>query len=80
VKNGGKLEVLGGLSQTSGSKDIPMFVLDGNAQLSLIFSEVNHSQDPYAIFVRETRNGRTETWGDPNKSFRGWRPIFFEAR
>jgi len=79
AKNGAKVEILGGLSQTSGSAQSPMF-LNHNSDMSVFFSEVNHSEDPFVKFVVENRGGETREFGDGNKGFKGWRPIIYEGR
>ena len=77
--NGGRTEILGGLSQTNGGHLGPMFVNDGS-DLSVTFSEVNNSDDPFLQFVAETRGMQKKEWGDPNKGFKGFRPVFYEGR
>lgn len=79
AKNGAKVEILGGLSQTSGSKQFAMFVND-NSDMSVFFSEVNHSEDPFVKFVIEKKGTETKEFGDPNKGFKGWRPVVYEGR
>lgn len=79
AKNGAKVEILGGLSQTSGSAQSPMF-LNHNSDMSVFFSEVNHSDDPFVKFVVENRGRETREFGDGNKGFKGWRPIIYEGR
>ena len=79
AKNGAKVEILGGLSQTSGSGQAPMFVND-SSQMTVVFSEVNHSLDPFARFVVETKGDQTKEFGNPDKKFRGWRGVFYEGR
>jgi Pectate lyase superfamily protein/F5/8 type C domain len=79
AKNGAKVEILGGLSQTSGSKQDAMFVND-NSDMSIFYSEVNNSEDPFAKFVIETKSSETKEFGDPNKRFKGWRPVIYEGR
>ena len=67
TKNGGKTELLGGLSYTVGRIDEnPMFVID-NSQASLSFCEICFTGKPFPIILRETRNGvvKTITQGDP---------------
>ncbi len=79
AKNGAKVEILGGLSQTSGSKQDAMFLND-NSDISVFFSEVNHSEDPFVKFVIEKKGSETKEFGDPNKGFKGWRPVVYEGR
>lgn len=79
AKNGAKVEILGGLSQTSGSAQNPMF-LNSNSDMSVFFSEVNHSEDPFVKFVVENKGTQTKEFGDANKGFKGWRPIIYEGR
>ncbi len=79
AKNGAKVEILGGLSQTSGSAQNPMF-LNSNSDMSVFFSEVNHSEDPFVKFVIENKGTETKEFGDANKGFKGWRPIIYEGR
>ena len=79
AKNGAKVEILGGLSQTSGSAQNPMF-LNSNSDVSVFFSEVNHSEDPFVKFVVENKGTQTKEFGDSNKGFKGWRPIIYEGR
>lgn len=79
AKNGAKVEILGGLSQTTASGQTPMFVND-HSHMSVVFSEINHSNDPFARFVVEKRGDETKEWGDPNKHFRGWRAVCYEGR
>ena len=79
AKNGAKVEILGGLSQTSGSAQRPMF-LNNNSDMSVFFSEVNHSDDPFVKFVVENKGTETKEFGDANKGFKGWRPIIYEGR
>jgi hypothetical protein len=79
AKNGARVEILGGLSQTSGSAQSPMF-LNNNSDMSVFFSEVNHSEDPFVKFVVENKGTQTKEFGDANKGFRGWRPIIYEGR
>ncbi len=79
ARNGAKVEILGGLSQTSGSKQDAMFVND-NSDMSIVFSEVNHSNDPFIKFVIEKKGSESKEYGDPNKGFKGWRPLRYEGR
>ncbi len=79
AKNGAKVEILGGLSQTSGSNKDAMFVND-NSDMSIFFSEVNHSDDPFVKFVIEKKGSVSKEFGDQNKGFKGWRPIVYEGR
>ena len=80
TKNGGKTELLGGLSYTVGGIDEnPMFVLN-NAQASLSFCEVCFTGKPFPNILRETRNGVTKTitqrdplWGGSFTLFRSGR-------
>ena len=61
TKNGGKTELLGGLSYTVGAIDEnPMFVIN-NSQASLSFCEVCFTGKPYPIILRETQNGASKT-------------------
>ena len=58
--NGGKTEVLGGLSYTVGKVlPEPMFLIDG-AQASFSFPEVCYTGKPFALVVRQTRGGETK--------------------
>jgi hypothetical protein len=79
AKNGAKVEILGGLSQTSGSAHGSMFQ-NSNSDMSVFFSEVNHSDDPFVKFVVENKGAETKEFGDANKGFKGWRPIIYEGR
>jgi hypothetical protein len=79
AKNGAKVEILGGLSQTSGSAQGPMFLND-NSDMSVIFSEVNHSDDPFVKFAIEKKGTEIKEFGDVNKGFKGWRSIIYEGR
>jgi len=58
--NGGKTEVLGGLSYTVGkSLPEPMFLI-GNASASITFPEVCYNGKPFALIVRQICDGATK--------------------
>jgi hypothetical protein len=58
--NGGRTEVLGGLSYTVGKVlPEPMFLIDG-ARASFSFPEVCYTGKPFALVVRQTRGGETK--------------------
>lgn len=61
TRNGGRSEILGGFSYTTtDGKLAPMFVTD-NSSVFTFFSEVCYSGDPFAILIRENRNGSTRS-------------------
>jgi len=61
TRGGGRSEVLGGFSYTTtAGKLAPMFVTD-NARVFTFFNEVCYNGDPFAILIRETRNGSVVT-------------------
>ena len=63
TRGGGRSEILGGFSYTTtAGKLAPMFVNE-NASLFTFFSEVCYSGDPFAMLIRETRDGETKTVG-----------------
>lgn len=56
---GGRTEILGGFSYTTtAGKLAPMFVNDASSVWAF-FGEVCFNGDPYAVMIRETRNGDT---------------------
>jgi len=58
--NGGKTELLGGLSYTVGkSLSEPMFLID-RASASITFPEVSYNGRPFGLIVRETQGGVTK--------------------
>lgn len=79
TRNGGKTEVLGGLSQTNGGKLGPMFI-NRNSNVSLTFAEVNNSDDPYLQLVVAEKGGEKKSWDTPDAGFKGFRPVFYEGR
>jgi len=59
TKNGGRTEVLGGLSYTVGNvTPTPMLIVD-DAQASFSFCEVCYTDKPFPFIVREIRKGVT---------------------
>ena len=67
TRNGGRTELLGSSSYTTDhGKLAPMLVVT-DSQASFSFSEVCYSGDPFAVVVRETRDGvtRETTAADP---------------
>lgn len=79
TRHGGATEILGGLSQTNNGKAAPMFIND-RSNVSVTFAEVNNSDDPFRQFVVERGAASGQTWGNPDASFRGFRPVFYEGR
>lgn len=58
---GGRTEVLGGLSYTTTAGKLgPMFVTE-DAEAFAFLHEVCYTGDPFAVLVRETRDGRART-------------------
>jgi hypothetical protein len=61
TRGGGRSEVLGGFSYTTtAGKLAPMFVTD-DSSVWAFFAEVCYTGDPFAVRVRETRDGQTRT-------------------
>jgi hypothetical protein len=77
--NGARTELLGGLSQTHDGSQAPMFI-NRDSDVSLVFSEVNNSDDPYRQIVVEHNAESVQNWDEPNKGFRGFRLVAYEAR
>ena len=77
--NGGQTEVLGGLSQSNGGFLEPMFT-NLNSDMSVYFAEVNNSDQPYTQLVVAQKGDQKAAWDTPDKSFRGFRPVFYEGR
>ena len=63
TKGGGQSEVFGTFSYTTtAGKLAPMFVTE-DASVFAFFSEVCYTGDPFAVLIRETRNGVTKEVG-----------------
>jgi len=78
-RNGARTEILGGLSQTHGGGNKPMFI-NRNADASVVISEVNYSDTPYLQLVITETEERERRWVEPDTGFRGFRLVSFEAR
>ncbi len=69
---GGRTEILGGFSYTTTAGKLgPMFVND-NSFVWAFFGEVCYTGDPYAMMIRETRNGATKEIHRGNSPFSGY--------
>ena len=61
TRGGGRTEILGGFSYTTtAGKLAPMFLND-DASVWAFFAEVCYSGDPFAVLIRERRQGETRT-------------------
>jgi hypothetical protein len=77
---GGKTELLGGLSYTVGkSLPEPMFLID-NAAASFSFPEVCYNNRPFALIVRETRDGATKEMPRSDPAWKSHFTLFTSGR
>ena len=80
TKNGGKTELLGGLSYTVGGiDDNPMFVID-RSQASLSFCEICFTGKPFPNILRETQGGATKTMTQQNTLWGGHFTLFTSGK
>ncbi len=77
--NGARSEILGGLSQTHGGGNKPMFI-NRNAEASVVVCETNYSDAPYLQIVIDEQDARQRVWTEPDAGFRGFRLVSFESR
>ncbi len=54
--------------------------LNNASDMSVSFAEVNNSDRPFTQFVAESRGAQKKGWGNPDKGFKGFRPIIYEGR
>ncbi len=67
TKGGGRTELLGSFSYTTGGGKLAPMLVVTDSQASFSFSEVCYSGDPFTVIIRETRGGETRemTLADP---------------
>jgi hypothetical protein len=76
TSNGGRTEVLGGLSYTVGNiTPTPMLLVD-ESQASFSFCEVCYTGKPFPLIVRETRNGVTREMANTDPAWGRYFTLF----